>query len=126
MDTGVLFDHLDRVERRESPLTPIHQWLSSDHRYVVTEETCPDPDCDGSLWEGPGDKICGTCSIVKDGSRSIDNQPNLWDRFQDDRPRYRNSNRQRQVGGFGHEWVESEDVDGSIDLVDPVDFYETG
>lgn len=113
MDVGDCFDHLDRVERKHAPLTPIADELSRDSRYVrVEHDSCSTEGCDGSLFRGgtSNELVCGTCSTVynTDTASPSASGPSLWELFDQHRPRYRSSNRKRQVGGLpNHVWTDS-------------------
>lgn len=126
MDMSVLFKHLDRVERRESPLSPIRNELQADPRYVETDDDCPVDGCDGVIWKRRGLRLCEQCSSIDGGAHGRrTRRTSVWSEFETHRPTYRNSNTRRQVGGFpNYEWVSSDDVDGSIGDLDPSDFYD--
>lgn len=128
MSMSELFAYLDRVSRKEAPLTPIEDELSDLNSFIQTGNECPEDGCSGVLWSGErgtgdGSFICGSCSVLVGGSSSPTEKYDPWEMFRKNRPRYRHSNRRRAVGGFRHEWVESDEVDGSVDQVDPGSFY---
>lgn len=123
MDMAVLFTHLDRIEHRESPLSPIRGELERSGEYTRTDQSCPAQACSGQLWDKDGMLVCGTCSMIKDRASQTERGTDPWDSFREYRPRYHNSNIRRLVGGFNHEWIESDDVDGAVVDLDPEEFY---
>lgn len=126
MDMSTLFQHLDRIEKRESPLSSIASELRSDPRYVETDDDCPVDGCSGTIWKRHGLRLCERCSTIDGGAHARrTSATSLWTKFDDNRPQYRNSDEKRQVGGFpNYEWVSSDDIEGSIGDLDPSDFYD--
>lgn len=129
MEMATLFTHLERVSRREKPLTPIRSELSSDTHYVETDDTCNVDGCSGSMWSGHGLKICDRCSTIKErslsGKLTAELREDRWNQFWEHRPTYHNGETLRQVGGFNHEWVESDESDTPIVDLDPEEFYRS-
>lgn len=88
-----------------------------------TDNKCPE--CSGTLCDIDNMLVCGNCSAVVDGSQG-QSKKTKWDRFRENRDTYYNSNVVRCLGGFPsvYEWVESDDIDGTVDEVEPLSFYK--
>lgn len=98
--------------------------------YRRTESECHTDDCEGQLWYDSHTLVCDTCHQTTD----LDEQrrtfslrdPAVMHREQsrEDRPTYENSGRVRLPGGFPvYDWINSDDVDGTVSDLDPENFY---
>lgn len=81
--------------------------------------------CNGRLWSVDYSVVCELCSAVYDSSTDRLDKIDPWVHFAEHRPRYRyNKERHRCPGGFpNYEWLDSDDVDGSVSDVPPAQFY---
>lgn len=123
-----LFDHLDRIDKRERPLSPIRSELDDDPQFLRSEQECPVSGCSGNLWDGPGFMVCERCSAIKNTYRwthEPDDTQTNWQTFQNNRPKYRYSNIKRQVGGFSHEWLSADDAEKPSGEIVPEEFYKS-
>jgi len=92
---------------------------------TATTENCSH--CGGVLFDYNNELICGNCSmVVGPASTTGSKTKSLWVMFDENRPRYYNSNKRLCVGGFAstYDWVEREDVDRPIKKLDAESFYE--
>ena len=119
----------DAVEEEDGSVPspgPMADDLASEG-YRRTESACKE-DCDGLLWYHENMLVCDTCSssIDLEVRRSQSYGEDQWERYRQERPTYRNSDRVRMPGGFlsGYDWVSPDDVDSIIADVDATDFYK--
>lgn len=82
-------------------------------------------ECDGTIYDNDDEVVCGNCSLVIGSDTARGSGPSPWEHFQENRPTYYNSNKQRCPGGFpdAYDWVEREDIDRPVKKIDPETFY---
>jgi hypothetical protein len=81
----------------------------------------------GRLFDYDNQTICSNCSLVVGDTPDAPTQSvSEWERFWSQRPTYYQSGIKRCVGGFprNYDWVEADDIDGSVEELDPDVFYE--
>lgn len=95
--------------------------------YQSTESECSRDGCDGMKWYDNHTTVCDTCSSVTDltARNTMTKAPSPWERYRGDPPEYQNSKKVRLPGGFiePYDWVESDEVDGTVSGLDAHEFY---
>jgi len=90
----------------------------------ATKADDPCIECGATTYELDNEIVCGTCSLVIDGSDETAST-SKWEQFWSHRATYRNSKRIRCVGGFPHvhDWVTSDEIEGTVGEIEPERFY---
>ena len=115
-------------EEDDSTPTPgplADELASAGHRR--TQSVCKEDDCEGLLWYSENILVCDVCSasIDLEARRRGSHAEDQWERYETERPTYRNSGRVRMPGGFlsAYDWITSDDIDDVVSSVEATEFY---